>query len=229
MWCKDVYERGPDQIKKDARCVLSVRHILQIDNPDEKPILKTKSVRVKQFDKSLRALVDDMIETMRSENGVGLAAPQIGVLRRIVVIETPAEVEELEDGSTHEIKPSELFVMVNPEVVEPSDEQLTHVEGCLSLPGWYGEVPRAAVVTLRYQDMSGKEHRLKRVQAATYSIGHIAQHEIDHLDGILFTERITDLSTLQDRRQDASRRRVRRRGLLRLRKPEPVEETTSSE
>jgi peptide deformylase len=196
---------------------VAVRHVLQIDNPEEKVVLKTKSVRVKQFDRSLRALVDDMIETMRATEGVGLAAPQIGILRRIIVIETPSQQEELEDGTLREIKPSELFVMINPEITERSEERLTHLEGCLSLPGWYGEVPRAATVTIRYQDLQGKSHKLKNVEALTYSVGHIAQHEVDHVDGVLFTERIEDLSTLQDRRKDAA---PRRRGLLRRRKPE---------
>ena len=202
---------------------MAVRHILQIDNPEEKQILKTKSARVKQFDKGLRALVDDMIETMRSVDGVGLAAPQVGVLRRIVVIETPAETEELEDGTLREIKPSELFVMVNPEIVDTVEERFTMLEGCLSLPGWYGEVPRSAEVTIRYQDLQGKEHKIKRADARGYSVGRIAQHEVDHLDGVLFTERIEDLSTLQDRRND----KPKRRRFLPRRRVEKVEEASS--
>ena len=201
---------------------MAVRNVLKIDNPEEKERLKVKSIKVKQFDKSLRALADDMIETMRAAEGVGLAAPQIGILRRIVVIETPAEQEELEDGTVREIRPSELYVMVNPEIVERSEERLVHLEGCLSLPGWYGEVPRAAVVTIRYQDLQGKEHRIKRTEARSYTIGHIAQHEVDHLDGVLFTERVEDLSTLRDRRKDAPAPPKRRRFLRRRAAPEPV-------
>ncbi len=123
---------------------MAIRRILQIDDPEDKTFLKRKSLRVKQFDKSLRALVDDMVETMRAQDGVGIAAPQIGVLHRIVVIETPAESEELEDGTIREITPSKLHVLVNPEVSEPSEERFTMLEGCLSLPGWYGDVPRPA-------------------------------------------------------------------------------------
>ena len=199
---------------------MAIRHILQIDNPEEKQILKHKSVRVKQFDKSLRALAADLIETLRSVEGVGLAAPQIGVLRRIVVVETPAEYEELEDGTSRETKPSELFVMVNPEISEPSEERFVMLEGCLSLPGWYGEVPRPAEVALRYQDLQGKEHKIKRADARGYTVGRIAQHEIDHLDGILFTERIEDLSTLRDHRQEQATTRVRRPRFLRRRTTE---------
>ena len=186
---------------------MAVRHILKIDNAEEKKILKSKAVRVKQFDRSLRALADDMIETMRAAEGVGLAAPQIGILRRLVVVEVPAEHEELEDGTLKEIKPPELFIMVNPEIVEPSEERFTMLEGCLSLPGWYGEVPRPAEVTLRYQDLQGKEHKIKHAAARGYTIGRIAQHELDHLDGILFTERIEDLSTLKDYRNERPKRR----------------------
>jgi peptide deformylase len=195
--------------------VVAVRPILRIDNPEEKAILKTKSVRVKQFDKSLRALVDDMIETMRATDGVGLAAPQLGILRRVVVIETPAEYEELEDGTMKEIKPPALFVMINPEIVERSEARTVYLEGCLSLPGWYGEVPRAAEVTIRYQDLQGKEHKIKRALADGYGIGRIAQHEVDHLDGVLFTERIEDLTTLHDRRE----KRPKRRFSLRRKEP----------
>ena len=195
---------------------MTVRHILRIDNPEEKDILKTKSVRVKQFDKSLRSLADDMIETMRASEGVGLAAPQIGVLRRIVVVEVPAENEELEDGTLKEIKPAELFVLVNPEIVEPSTDRFVMLEGCLSLPGWYGEVPRPAQVTVRYQDLQGKEHKIKHADARGYTIGRIVQHELDHLDGILFTERIEDLATLKDYRNE----RPKRRRLLGRRKTE---------
>ena len=201
---------------------MSVRHILQIVNPEEKAVLKAKSVRVKQFDKSLRALTDDMIETMRSVDGVGLAAPQIGVLRRVVVVETPAEHEELDDGTLRETKPAELFVMVNPEIVEASEERFSMLEGCLSLPGWYGEVPRSVEVSIRYQDLQGKEHKIKRAEARGYTVGRILQHEVDHLDGVLFTERIEDLSTLQDRRTDAAPRPKRRRLLGRRRREEVV-------
>jgi peptide deformylase len=186
---------------------VAVRPILRIDNPEELAILKSKSVRVKQFDKSLRTMVDDMIETMRATDGVGIAAPQLGVMRRVVVIETPAEFEELEDGTSKEIKPPQLFVMINPEISDKSEERTVYLEGCLSLPGWYGEVPRAAEVTIRYQDLQGKEHKIKRATSEGYGVGRIAQHEVDHLDGVLFTERIEDLSTLQDRRQERPKRR----------------------
>ena len=139
------------------------------------------------------------------------------------MIETPAETEELEDGTLREIKPSELFVMVNPEIADPVEERFTMLEGCLSLPGWYGEVPRSAEVTIRYQDLQGKEHKIKRADARGYSVGRIVQHEVDHLDGVLFTERIEDLSTLQDRRND----KPKRRRFLPRRRPEKAEEVSS--
>lgn len=200
---------------------MASRYVLKIDKPDEKAILKTKSVRVKQFDKGLQVLVQDMIDTMREQNGVGLAAPQIGVLRRVVVIETPPVEEEQPDGTTLEVEPSKLYVMVNPEITEAGAERYTMLEGCLSLPGWYGEVPRAEWVSLKYQDQHGKEHRIKHADAKGYFVGRMAQHEIDHLDGVLFTERIEDVSTLQDRRQKP---KPRRPGLLRRRSSEPMPE-----
>lgn len=197
---------------------MAVRRVLLIDNEEDKKILKAKSVRVKQFDKSLQALVQDMIDTMREQNGVGLAAPQIGVLRRVIVIETPPIEEQRDDGSTVEVEPARLYVMVNPEITERSDERRPVQEGCLSLPGWYGEVPRHTWVSIKYQDLNGKEHRLKRVDGAPYRLGHIVQHEIDHIDGVLFTERIEDLTTLHNVNQEQPRRR--RVGLLRRRTAE---------
>lgn len=197
---------------------MAARRVLRIDNEEERKLLKAKSVKVKQFDKSLKALVQDMTETMREHNGVGLAAPQIGVLRRVVVIEVPAVEEEREDGTLVEVAPAKLHVMINPEVIEAAEERVTMLEGCLSLPGWYGDVPRPEWVTIRYQDLDGKEHRVKKAGADGYKLGRMAQHEIDHLDGVLFTERIEDLSTLRDITQD---NKPRRRGLLR-RRPKPI-------
>ena len=87
------------------------------------------------------------------------------------------------------------------------------LEGCLSLPGRYGEVARPAWVTIKYQDLDGKEQRLKQADARGYLVGRIAQHEIDHLDGVLFTERLTDIATLRDLREEGRpRRRWLRRG-----------------
>lgn len=193
---------------------MAVRPVLRIDNEEEKKILKAKSVRVKQFDKGLQTLVEDMIDTMREHNGVGLAAPQIGVLRRVVVVEQPAIEQELEDGTTVEVEPTRLFVMINPEIIEASNERFTMLEGCLSLPGWYGDIPRPGWVTIKYQDVHGKEHRIKKADAKGYKVGRMVQHEIDHLDGVLFTERIEDLSTFRDLREE---RKPKRRGLLRRR------------
>lgn len=193
---------------------MAVRHVYKIDNEEEKKFLKTKAVRVKQFDKGLQTLVQDMIDTMREHNGVGLAAPQIGVLRRVVVVEQPAVEEEQEDGTLIEVEPAKMFVMINPEIIDASEERFTMLEGCLSLPGWYGDIPRPDWVTIKYQDVHGKEHRLKKVDAKGYRVGRIAQHEIDHVDGILFTERIEDINTLRDMSKD----RPRRRGLLRRRR-----------
>ncbi len=196
---------------------MAIRRVLQIEQPDDYAVLKSKATRVTSFDASLQTLVDDLIETMRETDGVGLAAPQVGVLRRIVVIEEPARIEELEDGTLQEIEPAQLYVMVNPEIIKSSEETTTMLEGCLSLPGRYGDVPRASWVTIKYFDLKGKEQRVRRASADGYKVGRIAQHEIDHLDGILFTERIVDMATLVDYRQESGPKRRRRRGLLRRR------------
>jgi peptide deformylase len=178
---------------------MAVRRILQIESPDDKRVLKTRSYPIKTISPALRQLAADMFETMHAANGVGLAAPQIGITQRIVVIWIPAEVEERPDGTTVEVAPEENYVLINPQIVKASANEDLGQEGCLSLPGWYGEVPRAAWVTVEYQDLDGK---YKRIRKAGGLLGRALQHEIDHLDGVLFTERIRDLSTLKDLRKE---------------------------
>src|SRR5919206_4365111 len=119
---------------------MALRRILQIENPDDKKILKTRCHPVRLPNPALRQLVADMFETMHTANGVGLAAPQIGITQRLTVIWIPPEVEEREDGTVVEIAPEQNYVLINPQIVKASDTEVIGQEGCLSLPGWYGEV-----------------------------------------------------------------------------------------
>lgn len=174
---------------------MAIRRILRIDNEEDRKILKTHCHPVRLPNPGLRQLVADMFETMHAANGVGLAAPQIGITQRIAVIYIPPPTEEQPDGTYKEVGESESYVLINPEIVKSGTQELTGQEGCLSLPGWYGEVPRAAWVTVDYTDLDGKRQRIRK---ATDLLAVALQHEIDHLDGILFTERMRDLSTLRD-------------------------------
>jgi peptide deformylase len=150
---------------------------------------------VKVPDRNLKALIADMLETMHAANGVGLAAPQIGIPIRLCVVGIPAEIEELEDGTEVEVAPAQEYVLINPKIVKTSGDELMRDEGCLSLPGWYGEVPRHSWVTVEYQELNGKQRRLRKADGL---LGWVIQHEVDHLNGVLFTERIRDISTLRD-------------------------------
>ena len=178
---------------------MAVRRILQIEDPEDKKILKTRCHQVKAIPPGLRALAADMFETMHAANGVGLAAPQIGITQRITVIWIPSEVEERPDGTMVEVAPEENYVLINPEIVKFGGGEEIGQEGCLSLPGWYGDVPRHTWVTVDYTDLDGKRQRIRK---AAGLLGRALQHEIDHLDGVLFTERIRDLSTLKDYRKE---------------------------
>lgn len=149
----------------------------------EDPVVQTPAKRVKRIDDSIKKLVDDMVESMHAASGVGLAAPQVGVPLRVIVVETPPE-EEGEKG--HKV------VLVNPEVVERSEEEIADDEGCLSVPGWVGEVKRAAEVVVKGQDLRGKTVRVK----GRGFFARALQHEVDHLNGILFIKRVQDISTL---------------------------------
>ncbi len=144
------------------------------------PVLRRKARPVTTFDKSLQVLIDDMIETMRAAPGVGLAAPQVNVSLRVIVVEYPED-EESEDA------PTRLYVLVNPEIVRVSQEMENGVEGCLSIPGLVGEVERHASIVVRGLSRYGQPVRWK-LKGWT---ARIFQHEIDHLNGILFTDRAT--------------------------------------
>jgi peptide deformylase len=138
------------------------------------PRLKKKSKPVETVDAEIVRLMDDMLETMYAAPGIGLAAPQVGVLKRVIVLDIERE----------DVKTGPLF-MANPEIVEASDEDATYEEGCLSVPEHYSDVVRPAKVTVRYLDRDGETKEM----ACEGLLSTCVQHEIDHLDGILFLDR----------------------------------------
>lgn len=143
------------------------------------PLLRQHSSPISQVDDEVRRLADDMLETMYDAPGIGLAAIQIGVPRRVVVIDVAKEEEE---GR----KPQ---VFINPEIVATSDERSVYEEGCLSIPDYYAEVERPATVTVRHVDRDGKEQTIE----ADGLLATCLQHEIDHLNGVLFIDYISKL------------------------------------
>lgn len=145
---------------------MAVRQIRVI--PDE--VLRQKARKVPAIDASIQQLIDDMILTMQEANGVGLAAPQVGVSLRVAVLQMSGE---------------EPFSMVNPDVVKSSGERQV-IEGCLSIPGYEGEIKRSEKITVKGLDREGKKIRIR----ATDLLAQALEHEIDHLDGILYTDRI---------------------------------------
>jgi len=156
----------------------------------EHPVLRQKAKKVKRVDGSTQKLIDDMFESMREARGLGLAAPQIGVGLRVLVIEMPDDdtddsVEALPDDKRHVKYSTEKYALVNPEIVKAEGEQFGE-EGCLSIPGYVGLVRRAMKVTVKGLDRKGKEVKVK----GEGLLARALQHEIDHLDGILFTDRL---------------------------------------
>ena len=146
--------------------------------------LRQKAVRVRSVDVSLRSLADDMFTTMMDAPGIGLAAPQVGVLRRLIWVNVP---ENYHDSG----EPECCVAIVNPEIVRAHGRAFAY-EGCLSIPGWTGEVPRAEAITVKGLGLDNKPLRIKTRGWAA----RVIQHEIDHLDGILFLDRVEDKSTI---------------------------------
>lgn len=152
---------------------MAVREILSFDHP----VLRQKAKKVPRVDASIVRLLDDLAETMYAAPGAGLAANQVGVALRVCVVKG--------DDNQH-------YALVNPVLVKGEGSQIGY-EGCLSFPGWVGEVERHETVVVKGLNRKGKEVRIK-------SSGFTArafQHEIDHLDGVLFTDRLTSLDTLR--------------------------------
>ncbi len=154
---------------------MAIRQIVFI--PDD--VLRKKARKITTFDTDLNLLIDDMIETLRDAPGVGLAAPQVGVSERLIVI----EYSEFEDE-----KPK-LYVVINPEIIKPSEEKEVGVEACLSIPGVAGDVERHLSLTVKGLNRFGKPLKIK----ASNWLARIFQHEIDHLEGVLFTDRATHI------------------------------------
>ncbi len=161
---------------------MALRSIVTI--PD--PVLRRKARKVTDFGPELQNLLDDMVDTMREAPGVGLAAPQVGIPIRAVVVEFGDE----EDESI----PPKLFVVVNPEISRNSQDTVTGAEGCLSIPGYAGDVDRFTGVTIRGLNRHGQPVRIK----AEGWLARIFQHEIDHLEGILFTDRAERVWKIED-------------------------------
>jgi len=144
--------------------------VLQIRTlPD--PMLRQKAKRVTKIDASIQKLIDDMIDTLHDDpNRAGLAAPQVGVLLRIVVIEVPEQ---------------ELITLINPEIIKKEGERIVQ-EGCLSIPGYFGEIKRAVTVKVKAKNRDGKEFRLK----AEGLLAQALEQEIEHLDGVLYIDHL---------------------------------------
>ena len=149
---------------------------------DQDPALHKVCRPVEKFDRKLHKLLDDMAETLAEANGVGLAAPQVGILRRVVIVDTGEEILEL----------------VNPTMLETSGEQLG-AEGCLSVPGKYGLVKRPMVAKVRAQDRYGEWYEVEGEEL----IGRCFCHELDHLDGIVYTEVMERFLTEEELMADA--------------------------
>ena len=165
-------EEEPDRIFRGNMAVLQIRTL-----PD--PILRQKAKRVTRIDASVERLIDDMIETLRADaNRAGLAAPQVGKLLRIAVIELPEQ---------------QLITLINPEIVKKEGERIVQ-EGCLSIPGYFGEIKRAVTVKVKAKNRDGKEFRLK----AEGLLAQALEQEIEHLDGVLYIDHLESEEKLFD-------------------------------
>lgn len=156
----------------------------------EHPVLRQKAKKVKRVDASIQKLIDDMFDSMHEAHGLGLAAPQIGVSARVFIIEMPKDdtddtVEAQPRAKRHVAYSGERIALINPEIVKAEGEQFGE-EGCLSIPGYVGMVRRAEKVIVKGLNRNGKEVKL----TGEGLLARAFQHEIDHLNGVLFTDRL---------------------------------------
>ena len=173
---------------------MAIREILEV--PDSR--LKTVSEPVTEFNDELRVLVEDMFETMYDAPGIGLAAIQVGVPLRVLVIDLQPDDPDAEPevctehgghAHTHQPTKKEPRVFINPEILDPAEELMTYQEGCLSVPEIFADVDRPATCRVRYQDLDGTVHE----EAMDGLMATCIQHEMDHLEGILFIDHLSRL------------------------------------
>lgn len=150
--------------------ILPIRHL------SDEPMLRQKAKKVSRIDGSIQQLIDDMMATMQYAGGVGLAAPQVGISLRVIVLQMPEE---------------EPIALINPEIVRRSGEREV-TEGCLSVPGYFGEIRRSESVTVKGQSREGKAIRIK----ATGLMAEAMEHEIDHLNGVLYVDHLESVAKL---------------------------------
>jgi peptide deformylase len=204
---------------------VAIRRIVTVD--DGNPVLRAKARPIARVNRRIRKLMDDMVETMRDADGVGLAAPQIGLDLRVIVVELPimpeptpqasdqeeasetlvpaeqheAEAEQQEaegEADEYEDYPTRVFALANAEIVWASEDMEEGREACLSIPGLFGDVPRHASIHVRGLDRSGEEILL---ELERYD-ARVFQHEIDHLDGRLYVDLVTGLDKLYTLEED---------------------------
>ena len=165
---------------------MAIREIVTPPNPT----LRQRAQKVHRITPEMTQLIDDLVETMRVAPGVGLAAPQIDVGLRVIVVEY-AEGSEDEDAPE---KPPKLYAVINPEITRTSKDRVLGNEACLSLPGYFGEVERYERVTVKGLNRHGQDFKLK----ANGWLARIFQHEIDHIEGILYIDRATQVWRIEE-------------------------------
>ncbi len=156
------------------------------------PVLREKARAVDEIDDRIRALAEDLLDTMRAANGVGLAAQQVGENASVCVAEVPPEMDADEDGNPLNPGVPMPLTLLNPVIVEAGSGTTTREEGCLSFPDIMGKIERPWTVTIRYQDLDGREHE----QSFHGMLARVLQHEIDHLNGVLFIDRMSHVKRL---------------------------------
>ncbi len=156
---------------------MPVREVIRVPHPT----LRKKAEEVTAFDEDLEKLITDMVETLHQESGVGLAAPQVNISKRVIVVEFGSE----EDDTV----PPTLYTVVNPQIKNFSPEIIPGAEGCLSIPGLMGEVERPRSITIQGKNGQGEPFKMK----AEGWLARIFQHEVDHLNGVLYTDRATEV------------------------------------
>jgi len=159
---------------------MAIMPIIKMDNP----VLHQKAKKVKKIDDSIQKLIDNMIETMHDIEGIGLAAPQVGVPLQVVVIQLPDE--------------EDVITLINPEVVKISEETEMMMEGCLSLPGYNADVKRSTSITVKARDRQCKPIRIK----GEGLLAQVLQHETDHINGIVFVDHLESMDKLRKNEED---------------------------